>query len=157
YLFKPGFGANVQVLKLEIGGDAEATDAAEPSFEHTPGHFNCHAGYEMWLAQQAQALNPRIELYALQWNAPGSVRHGQENPWTQTDIRYLMSWMHCATAVYHLKIGYLGGWNEHRLANGVTPAIMQWFINLRAALNRNGYASTKVVALDTHVYACCDF
>src|SRR5262245_57130800 len=35
YLFKPGYGADVQMLKLEIGGDAEATDAAEPSFEHS--------------------------------------------------------------------------------------------------------------------------
>ena len=156
YLFKPGYGANVQVLKLEIGGDAEATDAAEPSFEHSRGHINCTAGYEIWLAQQAVLRNKNILLYALQWNAPGWVGGGQENPWTQADIGYLMRWMGCAKQA-GLHIGYLGGWNEHQLANGVTPAIMQWFIDLRAALNSRGYSSTKIVALDTHVYSCCDF
>jgi hypothetical protein len=34
YLFKPGYGASVQVLKIEIGGDANSTDGAEPSIEH---------------------------------------------------------------------------------------------------------------------------
>src|SRR5215468_11228973 len=121
YLFKPGYGADVQVLKLEIGGDAEATDAAEPSFEHSRGHINCNAGYEIWLAQQAVLRNKNILLYALQWNAPGWVGRGQENPWTQADIGYLMRWMSCAKQA-GLHIGYIGGWNEHQLANGVTPA-----------------------------------
>src|SRR4051812_47100122 len=29
YLFKPGYGANLQILKVEIGGDANSTDGAE--------------------------------------------------------------------------------------------------------------------------------
>ena len=33
YLFKPGYGANLQMLKLEIGGDANSTDGSEPSHE----------------------------------------------------------------------------------------------------------------------------
>ncbi len=37
YLFKPGYGASLQILKLEIGGDANTTDGAEPSIEHTRG------------------------------------------------------------------------------------------------------------------------
>ena len=31
YLFKPGYGAALQMLKVEIGGDANSTDGAEPS------------------------------------------------------------------------------------------------------------------------------
>ncbi|MGH3266775.1 MAG: hypothetical protein ACRDNS_32890, partial [Trebonia sp.] len=54
YLFKPGYGANLQILKLEIGGDANSTDGAEPSIEHTRGAVNCNAGYEFWLAEQAK-------------------------------------------------------------------------------------------------------
>src|SRR5437762_11074754 len=30
YLFKPGYGASLQMLKLEIGGDANSADGAEP-------------------------------------------------------------------------------------------------------------------------------
>src|SRR3954466_2447862 len=30
YLFKPGVGASIQYFKVEIGGDANSTDGAEP-------------------------------------------------------------------------------------------------------------------------------
>ena len=73
YLFKPDYGASLQILKLEIGGDADTTDGAEPSIEHTRGHINCHAGYEFAIAKQAVRLNPGLRLYALQWAAPGWV------------------------------------------------------------------------------------
>jgi hypothetical protein len=36
-LFKPGYGANLQVLKTKVGGDANSTAGAEPSIEHTQG------------------------------------------------------------------------------------------------------------------------
>lgn len=148
YLFKPGYGANIQILKLEIGGDAEATDAAEPSFEHTKGHVNCDAGYEMWLARQAVARNPHIVLTALQWNAPGWVGHNQQNPWTTTDYRYLLDWLGCAKK-FKLRIPYLGGWNEHLPHGLMTPQIMAWFIGLRAALDTHGYRYIKIVAVDS--------
>src|SRR5689334_18974514 len=31
YLFRPGYGAALQVLKVEIGGDTNSTDGSEPS------------------------------------------------------------------------------------------------------------------------------
>ena len=132
YLFKPGYGADLQILKLEIGGDAYATDGAEPSIEQTKGNINCNAGYEFWLAQQAKALDPNLQIYGLQWNAPHWVG-GTQGGWTQADIGYIIDWLNCA-AKYGLKVNYIGGWNEH-LPHGITPAIMQWFVNLRAALN----------------------
>src|SRR5205807_5859212 len=55
YLFKPGYGAALQILKIEIGGDANSTDGSEPSVEHTRGAVNCTAGYEFWLAEQVKA------------------------------------------------------------------------------------------------------
>lgn len=150
YLFKPGYGADLQLLKIEIGGDAYATDGAEPSFEQTRGKINCDAGYEFWIAQQARKLNPGIQLYGLQWNAPRWVGGKAENPWTQTDIKYLLDWLHCATQL-HLKINYLGGWNEH-LPHGITPQIMQWFIDLRKTLDTNGYKQVKIVAVDSFAH-----
>src|SRR5881227_4021193 len=73
YLFKPGYGANVQILKIEIGGDANSTDGAEPSVEHVKGTVNCDVGYEFWLAAQAKARNPNLKLYGLPWAAPGWI------------------------------------------------------------------------------------
>ena len=38
YLFKPGFGASLHMLKVEIGGDSQSTDGTEASHMH--GNFD---------------------------------------------------------------------------------------------------------------------
>ena len=108
YLFKPDYGANLQLLKLEIGGDANSTDGSEPSIEHTKGQINCDAGYEFWLAEQAKARNPDIKLYGLAWAAPGWIDGGF---WSTDTIDYLITWLDCARQ-HGLTVSYLGGWNE---------------------------------------------
>ncbi len=138
YLFKPGYGASLQILKLEIGGDANSTDGSEPSVEHTRGVVNCNAGYEFWLAEQAKLRNPSIKLYGLAWAAPGWIDDG--NFWTKGTIEYLMTWMGCARS-HDLTIAYLGGWNERGFNK-------TWYEDLHAALAAQHYA-TKVVGDDS--------
>lgn len=46
YLFLPNFGLNLQLLKVEVGGDADATEGAEPSHMHYAGDENYNRGYE---------------------------------------------------------------------------------------------------------------
>src|SRR5580658_3000942 len=94
YLFKPDYGADLQILKVEIGGDTNSTDGSESSIEHTSGAINCSSGYEWWLMEQAKALNPNIKLYGLAWGAPGWVG---STFWTTATINYLVSWLNCAT------------------------------------------------------------
>jgi hypothetical protein len=146
YLFKPGYGAALQLLKLEIGGDAYATDGAEPSFEQTKGNINCNAGYEFWLAQQARRLDPRIQIYALQWNAP----HWVGGAWSAADIGYLLDYLRCASKD-GVPVNYLGGFNEH-LPHGITPQVMGWFISLRHALDAAGFGAVKIVAVDSFAH-----
>jgi O-glycosyl hydrolase len=135
YLFGPG-GADLQLLKLEIGGDANTTDGAEPSVEHSQGQIDCTSGYEWWLARQAVNRNPQLKLYALQWAAPGWIG----SRWTQADIGYVLDWLTCARS-HGLTISYLGGWNE----NGYAKA---WYERLRQALDANGFGSVQIVAAD---------
>jgi len=142
YLFKPGYGAALQILKLEIGGDADSSDGAEPSIEHRRGHVKCAAGYEFAIARRAVALNPRILLYGLQWAAPGWVRGGGPR-FTNNDIRYLLDWLGCARR-QGLRISYLGGWNESD-----TGIHQRWFRHLRRALNSRGYRGIQIVAADS--------
>ena len=71
YLFKPGVGAAMQILKVEVGGDTNSTSGAGPSHQHTASDLNCNRGYEWWLMEQAKARNPAIRLCALAWGAPG--------------------------------------------------------------------------------------
>ncbi|MGE5289677.1 MAG: galactosylceramidase [Micromonosporaceae bacterium] len=135
YLFKPGYGASLQMLKLEIGGDANSTDGAEPSAEHVRGQVNCASGYEWWIAKQAVARNPAIKLSGLQWAAPGWT-----GTWTQADIQYLLNWLGCARS-NGLTISYLGGWNERTYS-------APWFVSLRQALDAAGYGGVQIVAAD---------
>ncbi len=141
YLFQPGFGAAVQLLKIEIGGDADSTDGSEPSIQHVRGVVNCDAGYEFWLAQQAKARNPNIRLYGLAWAAPGWISGGAKNYWHQDTIDYLVNWLNCAKS-HGLTIDYLGGRNEKGHDKG-------WYENLRAALDGAGYRSLQIVGNDS--------
>jgi hypothetical protein len=137
YLFKPGYGAALQILKVEIGGDADSTDGAEASIEHTRGVVDCNAGYEWWLMRQARRRNPAIRLYALAWAAPGWTG----SFWSQNTIGYLLDWLMCARR-HRLRIDYLGGTQNER---GYYKA---WTERLRAALDAAGFLRTKIVMAD---------
>ena len=138
YLFKPGYGASMQLLKIEIGGDANSTDGSEPSVEHARGTVNCNAGYEFWLAEQAKLRNPKIKLYALAWTAPGWIGGGKF--WSPEMVDYLMTWLGCAHA-HGLTIDYMGGWNERDFDKG-------WYENLHSALAAK-YPHIQVVGADS--------
>ncbi len=139
YLFKPDYGANLQILKVEIGGDTNSTDGAEPSIEHTRGSIDCNTGYEFWLMEQAKQRNPNIKLYGLAWGAPGWIGGG--NFWSTDMINYLVGWLGCAKQD-GLSIDYLGGWNER----GYNIA---WYEQLRSTLNADGYSGVQIVAADS--------
>src|SRR6185312_7745102 len=139
YLFKPGYGASLQILKIEIGGDTNSTSGAEPSIEHTRGTVNCNVGYEFWLAEQAKARNPAIKLYGLAWGAPGWIGGG--NFWSTDMTSYLVSWLGCAKQ-HNLTMDYLGGWNER----GYNKT---WYENLRSTLNSSGYSAVQIVGADS--------
>ena len=139
-LFKPGVGASLQILKVEIGGDTNSTDGSESSIAPTPGKVDCDTGYEWWLMREAKALNPEIKLYGLAWGAPGWVGAGRQTFFTRRAIGYLLSWLGCARE-HGLEIDYLGGWNEHGY-------VKSWYEQLRSALDAAGYRAVKIVAAD---------
>jgi hypothetical protein len=139
YLFKPGYGADLQILKVEIGGDTNSTDGSESSIEHASGSINCSAGYNWWLMEQAKALNPAIKLYGLAWGAPGWIGGGSF--WSTDMISYLVSWLNCAKS-HGLTINYLGGWNERGYN-------ISWYEQLRSTLNADGYSGVQIVGADS--------
>ncbi|MEU6609083.1 galactosylceramidase [Streptomyces shenzhenensis] len=137
YLFKPGYGASLQILKVEIGSDTNSSNGAEPSHMRTPAQVDCDRGYEWWLMEQAKKRNPQIRFYGLEWGAPGWFDGGF---WSTDNIDYLMRWLGCARQ-HGLHIDYLGGWNE----KGWDAA---WYGKLKDALVRTGHGDVKVVAAD---------
>ena len=138
YLFKPGYGADLQILKVEIGGDTNSTDGSESSIEHASGSINCGAGYEWWLMQQAKARNPNIKLYGLAWGAPGWIG---STFWSTNTVSYIVAWLNCAKSL-GLTINYLGGWNERGYN-------ISWYEQLRSTLNAGGYSAVQIVGADS--------
>ncbi len=137
YLFKPDYGASLQILKVEIGCDANSTNGAEASHMRSRTDSNYNRGYEWWLMEQAKLRNPNIKLYGLEWGAPGWFNGGF---WSQDNINYIISWIKHAWSDHHLHIDYIGGWNE----SGWNKT---WYENLKKALIGNGL-TTKIVAAD---------
>ncbi|MFI2733588.1 RICIN domain-containing protein [Streptomyces sp. NPDC018711] len=135
YLFKPGYGASLQILKVEVGGDTNSTDGAEASIEHSRGVVDCDAGYEWWLMEQAKARNPHLKIAALSWGAPGWI--GDRTFYSQDMIDYLTTWLGCAEQ-HGITVDYMGGWNERDFDAA-------WYKSLKSALLTRGYASTKIL------------
>jgi len=148
YLFKPNYGANLHILKVEVGGDTNSTDGSEPSFMHTATDQNFNRGYEWWLMEQAKARNPNIKLYGLAWGAPGwigttgaPVWDPNNLFWSQDMVNYYIAWIKGASSQHGLTIDYIGGWNE----KGYNKS---FFEALHRAIQSNGLA-TKVVGADS--------
>jgi O-glycosyl hydrolase len=139
YLFKPHYGASLQILKVEIGADMDSTDGAESSHMHTASEENYDRGYEWWLMEQAKARNPGIKLAALPWGAPHWVGNG--NYWSADMIGYMIQWLKHAKSDHDLTIDYVGGRNEKGYD-------VQWYKDFKAALRANGLSAIKVVASD---------
>ena len=137
YLFKPAFGASLQMLKVEIGSDGNSTEGAEPTHARTPDERNFDRGYEWWIIEQAKRRNPRIKVAALAWNFPAWV--GRAN--SQATADYLVSFVEGAKKAHHVDIDYLGIWNE-------TKMDVAFIKTLRATLSAHRL-DTKIMADDS--------
>ncbi|RSD11876.1 ricin-type beta-trefoil lectin domain protein [Amycolatopsis eburnea] len=140
YLFKPGYGAALQILKVEMGGDTNSTSGAEPSHAHFRGDLDCNRGYEWWIMEQAKARNPGIKLVGLPWGAPGWIGNGTFFSNDLTD--YYLSWLGCAKQ-HGLTIDYLTSVQNEKQWSA------DWTVTLRNALNANGYSAVKVISGDS--------
>ena len=137
YLFKPQYGASLQLLKVEIGSDGNSTEGAEATHARTPQERNFERGYEWWIMQEAKRRNPAIQLIALAWNFPAWV--GQAN--SQATADYLVSYLEGARSAHHLDIDYIGIWNE-------THMDVAFIKTLRKTLDAHGL-KTKIMADDS--------
>lgn len=141
YLFKPGFGANLHHLKVEIGGDTWSTDGSEPSHMHSRGDLNFDRGWEFWLLKEAKKRNPDIVTAALSWGTPGWVGEGEF--YSEDNIyNYTIPFLDGARDHHNISLDYIGVWNERYITNLEYPK------QLRRALDRSGYADMKIIASD---------
>ena len=140
-------GGALQIFKTEIGGDAQSTEATEPSHMHTRDDEDYTRGYEWWLMKEAKRRNPAVKLYALSWGTPGWIGNGSY--FSSDNIVYHIKWLQGAKKVHGLQIDFMGIWNEH-------SASSDWIVQLRGALDGAGFSSTKIVATDQGGWPICD-
>ena len=121
FMFKPNFGLDLDILKVEMGGDTDSTEGAEPSHMHSgPNDANYKRGYEWWLMKEAKARKPDIKLYGLPWGFPGwldptaTATKEAKNPFynATTTANYTLSFLENAKTVHDLELDYMGQWNE---------------------------------------------
>lgn len=114
YLFKPGYGAALQHLKVEIGADVNSTDGSEPSHMRNSSDHNSSRGYEWWLMEEAHKRNPHILLEILPWGAPRWVNSdpAAKSLYTPKMADYIVDFIKTAKRDYGLDIGVTGIWNE---------------------------------------------
>jgi len=143
-LFKPKYGASLQHLKVEIGGDVNSTCGTEPAFAHTREELADAAkliarGYEGWLMQEARRRSPGILFDSLQWGAPGWIGSGKF--YSQDNADFIAAFHHAMKAAFGVEIAYQGIWNE-------TPYDAEWIKLLRRTLDGAGLARVKIGAAD---------
>jgi hypothetical protein len=139
YLFKPNYGAALQHLKIEIGGEVNSTDGTEPTHMRTATDQNYTRGYEWWLLQQAKARNPGVLLDCLAWGAPGWI--GGDNYCSPDMCNYIVNFLKGAQAQYGLHFDYTGTHNEATVNT-------TWIKQLRTTLDANGLQNISLVAAD---------
>jgi Glycosyl hydrolase family 59 len=115
YLFKPKYGASLQQLKVEIGGDGNSNAGSEPSSMHSRDDVNFARGVGWWLMREARRRNPQIRLSALAWNFPGWVERG----YSPATVEYLTRYIEGAQRTAGIRIDYVGIWNETRIGSEV--------------------------------------
>jgi galactosylceramidase len=144
YLFKPNFGAAIQELYVEIGGDGNSTQGSEPSHEHTSTDMNFNRGYEWWLMEQARARNPNIQLDVTAWSAPGWVGGGDF--FSEGTTTYLADYIAGAKSEHGLDLNYIGCRNE----KGIDENFLEMF---RSTLNTAGLQTVGIHGFDNWNYA----
>ena len=148
-LFTPQWGASLQLLKVEIPGDAQSTNGAEPSHMHVRGEAPaCGRGVEAWLLAEAKRRNPLIATYALPWAAPRWVGDGAGDGtgfFSGDMIAYKLAWLECVRNITGgASVDYLGTWNE-KTWDG---APSDYIVALRNALDASGFGETRIVLPD---------
>lgn len=143
YLFKPNFGASLDIIKVEIGGDCQSTSGTEASHMHSRDDMGCGRGYEGWLLKEARKRNPSIRTWGLSWGVPNWVGNGKY--FSAENIDYQTKWLRCINETTGIMVDSIGIWNER-------PWGPPWYtIELRKSLDASGFHNTGIVLPDGRI------
>lgn len=139
YLFKPGFGASLHGLKVEIGGDGNSTQGAEPSHIHYPEDEDYQRGVQWFMLAEAKKRNPAIKTAALAWTYPWYLRRAG----SEATANYLTRFV---KGVYAkgISLDYIGLQNE-------TKVPYSFIATLHNSLRKGSMGHTRIIADDSNL------
>lgn len=157
-LFVPGHAASIQVLKVEMGGDAQSGFGTEPSHRRSHDDSVCLRSRTFWLVREARLRNPALVVYVVPWTFPSWVglERGTESEFYNNDaLDYIVSWLQCANETGAGTVEYVG--NRPRpsildlLGNSHSASLppWRWVVALREALDEAGFNQTRLVLPDS--------
>ncbi len=136
-LFKPGYGASLQHLKVEIGSDVNSSCGTEPSHMQSQEDFDITRGVGLEMAAAAKKRNPEIMLDALRWGTPRWIKDYDQK------LLYYINFLKGAREKYGLEFDYIGP----DINEGDFDPIWTTYV-LRPGLDRNGFEKVKIIAAD---------
>ena len=150
-LFNATGGTAFQILKTEIEGDMDSSYGSGPSFRHSRGEAPSFKRgiYLPWLLGEAKSRQPNIGTYSLAWGEPGYVGQQTGGFLSEESLQYHIDYLVGVRDTYGYVFDITGIHNER-------PFSRQWTIALRAALDLNGFNSTKISVNDNTNCCCTD-
>jgi galactosylceramidase len=139
YLFKPKFGASMNTLFFQIGGDDNATQGSEPTHMRTRTDTNFQRGYEWWLIHEAKQRNPALTIDGVAWGSPGWV--GPDNFWSADMQHYNIEFIKGMKSHYGYTLDALGCKNE-------SGTNYPWAEGMKDSLTANGLTGTMLHGFD---------
>eukprot|EP00434_Breviolum_minutum_P005331 symbB.v1.2.004702.t1/scaffold273.1/size250767/2 len=145
-LFLPDYAASIQVLKVEIGGDAQTGFGVEPSHQRMSNETVetvCERVRTFWLIKEARQRNPDLVVLASAWTFPpwvGMQNASQTSFYSDDAIEYIVSWISCANETGAGAIDYVGSRPRKMVMDllGQSEAFeappLAWTVALRDAL-----------------------
>ena len=147
YLFKPNFGASLQVLYVEIGSDKNGTQGSEPSHARSreeldhpkPEYFR--ARLRVVADEGGQEAEPGDPLRRHGLECPVWVGVGGGGFWSQDMCDYYVAWIKGAKTYHGLDVNYTGCRNE----SGVN---LPWVKLYRKTLDKAGLNNVVIHGFD---------
>jgi len=165
-MFKPGYGASMDILRIEIGADIISAWGTEPSPMRTREEYDkaydvlvngngdpalCKEvremflrGYGFWLAIEAKKRNPEIMLDCMLVGAPGWVSAATGNIYSQDTANYLALFLLGAKMIWKLDINFVPG-----MQNETDNADPEYIKLLRRTLDGFGLRKVGINVCDT--------
>ena len=145
-------GAALQILRLEIGGDANTGLGSEPAYLHGAADApNVRRGWAGWLAQEALARNPAIKVFVSPSAWPAFLGGAPSDPFLAADAvaAYVANYVALLRSELGVAVEYVGLWRSPAADVARLASMKAYALSLRAQLDAAALGDVRIVCADS--------